>query len=109
MCDSEMADDLALLVNAANQLATLLRRLHSYTLQKGLTVNPDKSKIVEFNNKVPGQLFWEGKPIEKVSEFKYLGILFDRKGGMSRAALRMQEPFAKAMAKVRTLIKRTAG
>jgi hypothetical protein len=47
--DSEMADDLALLANAAMQLTILLQQLNVYSKNRGLAVNPDKSKIVEFN------------------------------------------------------------
>lgn len=103
---SEIADDLALFANVAAQLVTLLNRLHLYSLRKGLTVKPDKSNILESNHRVPEQFFREEQPIEKVSEFKYLGILFHREGHMMRAAARMQEPCAKAMAKVRKLVKR---
>jgi hypothetical protein len=49
---------------------------------------------------------WNGEPLEVVREFQYSGILFHQSGVMGRAAVRMQGPFAKVMAKVRTLVKR---
>ena len=51
---------------------------------------------------------WEGRPLEIVSEFKYLGTIFHDTGSMVHAATRMHQPFAAAMAKVRTLVRKEA-
>ena len=43
------ADDLTLTANDPVQLQKMLRRLESYAARKGLTVNVQKSYIVNFN------------------------------------------------------------
>ena len=56
------ADDLTLTANDPVQLQKMLRRLESYAARKGLTVNVQKSYIVNFNaymrTEIPQFLFF---------------------------------------------------
>lgn len=58
--------------------------LDGYLRRKGLTLNASKSKIMRFR-KGGGRVrkvswWWEGKVIEEIKEFKYLGYVFQRNG-----------------------------
>ena len=92
------ADDLTLLSNPKN-LQNMLNSLSAYALRKGLTVNVQKSQVVVFNpSRRAGaehnlEFMLNSKPLEIVSEFKFLGVVFHEAGGMASAAEYAVRPF----------------
>ena len=90
------ADDLTLTANAPVQLQKMLRRLESYAARKGLTVNVQKSYIVNFNSAVPVfRLF--NQELGKRDSFTYLGMLFDKHMNLHHAATHALRPFNAAL------------
>ena len=79
-CNSEISlhyllylDDLAVMSLSQEGLQNSLNKLEGYCNEWYLVVSIEKTKIVVFNK--TGKLFkCEGKHIELVTEFKYLGI-----------------------------------
>jgi hypothetical protein len=88
------ADDLTLFATDAYALRGMLRVLEEYSQKKGLTVNASKSYIMEFNGR-PGtnEFKYKDKVIETVTEFKYLGVVFNRDGSMKHADRQMSRVF----------------
>lgn len=66
-------------------MRAMLARLERYVKEKGLEVNVGKSKIMRFRRgggrKKEIRWRWEGKEVEKVREYKYLGYIFQSNGG----------------------------
>jgi hypothetical protein len=46
--DLELADDLTLLANSAEDIRVFLNRLHAYAIRKRLIVNAEKTKVMVF-------------------------------------------------------------
>ena len=78
------ADDTVILSNSAKDLQQSLNNLESYCLDWRLKVNPNKTKITIFGGrKVKKDKYnfkYDGKDIEQVDQFKYLGIVFKFNG-----------------------------
>lgn len=101
-CD--YADDIVALSNEASHLQSQLDNFYTYTQQKGLTLNANKTKILVFfsNDQSPLPIFfYNGVPLETVKEFKYLGVILTRNGKMKSAAEQMARNFMGAIARVR--------
>lgn len=79
------ADDVVLLAEEEGDMRAMMARLERYVRGKGLEVNVGKSKIMRFKRgggrKKKIRWRWEGKEIEEVREFKYLGYVFQSNGG----------------------------
>jgi len=79
------ADDLVLLAEEEEGMRAMMARLEGYIKGKGLEVNREKTKIMRFRRrggrKKKVGWYWEGKRVEEVSTFKYLGYVFQRNGG----------------------------
>lgn len=61
--------------------------LKKFLRERELKVNVDKTKMIVFNRKrkeKKEKWLWEGKEIEEVQSFKYLGFNFNRKGEYSK-------------------------
>ena len=97
------ADDLTLTANDPVQLQKMLRRLESYAARKGLTVNVQKSYIVNFNayrnSAVP--VFRLCNQELKRDSFTYLGMLFDKHMNLHHAASHALRPFNAAIRRVK--------
>ena len=77
------ADDTVLLSESKTDLQNQLDALYEYCNLWKLKVNIDKSKIMVFSKgRLPNNLEfkYDGKILEIVNEFTYLGILFSRSG-----------------------------
>ena len=78
------ADDAALLSETANGLQKSFDDLNEYCLKWILSINIDKTKIVVFRKggQLGGECKWsiDGKEIEIVSTFNYLGVVFSSGG-----------------------------
>ncbi|XP_071581724.1 uncharacterized protein [Temnothorax nylanderi] len=78
------ADDLVLLAKSVDGMKEMIRRLERYLRRKKLQLNTEKSKIMCFKRgggrgKEVGWE-WEGKRLEEVREYKYLGYELRRNG-----------------------------
>jgi hypothetical protein len=80
----QYADDVALVASSELELALLLARLAEYCYKRGLTINYNKSKVMELLHRPhasashfsfqPPMQGAQPQQLEIVSEFKYLGI-----------------------------------
>jgi len=78
------ADDMVLIAEEEDEMKAMIARFERYIKEKGLTVNAGKSKMMRFG-KGRGRMKkvnwrWEGKVIEEVKKFNYLGYVFQRNG-----------------------------
>jgi len=81
------ADDLVLMSETVAGLQNQLDALEIFCRDRGLTVNVAKTKVLTF---VPlgttaGLLTYAGREIERVTSFKYLGVVVDASGNFSDA------------------------
>lgn len=77
------ADDTVLMAESDSELQTLLDTFYHYCITWKMKVNVDKTKIVIFSKgrmPVNLQFKYNGKDIEIVKDFNYLGIYFSRSG-----------------------------
>ena len=99
------ADDLILTANDPVQLQKMLRSLESYAARKGLTVNVQKSYIVNFNayrnSAVPVFRLYNQELEEMRDSFTYLGMLFDKHMNLHHAASHAFRPFNAALRRVK--------
>ena len=74
----QFADDLALVATSATELQTAIDALDRYCKENFLNINVDKTKILIFHRgRLPKLAFYlNGKEIEQVSSFTYLGFTF---------------------------------
>jgi len=86
------ADDLALLATSAAQLQSLLDALHDFCVEYDMEVNVAKTEIVVFGRtqfdkpaNLHGRWKFNGQPVHVSDEFKYLGVVFHSKKGVSAA------------------------
>ena len=95
------ADDTVILCDSETNMNQALTALHSYCSDWKLKVNCDKTKIVVFSrgqvqtNRYNFQL--GGEDIEVVSEYKYLGVLFNYNGRFRKGELALKEQATKAL------------
>ena len=73
LCDTDYADDLALLSNTLEEAQLFLIRLEVAVAQIGLHVNEDKTKYMTFNHHDGFLITLAGNDLDKVDDFKYLG------------------------------------
>ena len=79
--DLDFADDLALLSHSHQQMKAKTKDLVQISQKTGLKVHPDKTKILKINPTVQEDMEINGKPLEEVESFTYLGSIIDKKGG----------------------------
>lgn len=74
------ADDIVIIAESSYMMKMMLNRMYMYLDKNNLKINMEKTKIMIFN-KPPGKVpktdrfYRNGKEIEKVLEYKYLGII----------------------------------
>jgi len=79
------ADDVVLLANNEEGIKEMMKKFRKYIQERGLELNTDKSKIMR-GRKAGGRkknikFTWEGKDIEEVKEFNYLGYTLQKNNG----------------------------
>ena len=76
------ADDTIILSETSSGLQAALNELFNYCNESKLTVNEDKTKIMCITQKENRDLkfHYNGKELEIVEEFTYLGVKFTNKG-----------------------------
>ena len=81
------ADDIALFSYSAQGLQAQLDILQKFCCMRGLTVNVAKTKVIVFESRRSQSptFTYDGEEVERVEEFKYLGICFHATRGMSCA------------------------
>ena len=103
------ADDTVLIAETADGLQKMLDALLTYTKKWNLTVNIDKTKILVFKNgkKLTGHVNWtyDGKNIEVVDQFNYLGMLFNYNGKFTQTQRHVAEQGRKALFAISSTLK----
>ncbi len=83
------ADDLVLMSNTHRGLQNCLRKLDHYCSKWGLVINADKSKVMIMKKGTPdnnSEVFTlGGSQLEKVNQYKYLGVISTHNGKFKRA------------------------
>ena len=78
------ADDVCLLSTSGVGASRLLECFDKFCKEWNLCISKEKTKVVEFRRKgsraIGRNLMLEGKTIERVKRFKYLGVVFDEGG-----------------------------
>ena len=73
ICDTDFADDLALLSNSLEQAQELLTRLENAAKQIGLHINNSKTEYMLFNQDEGDLKTLDGDVLNQVEDFQYLG------------------------------------
>ena len=73
ICDTDFADDLALLSNSLEQAQELLTRLENAAKQIGLHINNSKTEYMLFNQDEGDLKALDGDVLNQVEDFQYLG------------------------------------
>ena len=82
------ADDTVLLAESAEELQAALNAMFLYCKTWNLSVNPTKSEVVVFeksNYKNDYVFMYNGKTLDVDADFRYLGMIFDRKSKFFKA------------------------
>ena len=86
-CNIVYADDLAICCHSVESLQACLDNLLVYCTRNLLKVNVSKTKIVKFRHggrlSRNDKLIYNNQEVDFVSKFKYLGVMFQTKGGNS--------------------------
>ncbi|KAK6172852.1 hypothetical protein SNE40_016429 [Patella caerulea] len=94
------ADDTVLLSESPENLQNMLNTLSNYCYENNLNVNVNNSKIVIFKNggKIRENETWtyEGKDLEIVKSFNYLGVVFNHNGKFSLTQKTIAQQASKA-------------
>ena len=94
------ADDTVIMSENRNDMKTALKVFEQYCEEWKLTVNIEKTKVLIFSNgKLSKQdiYFFQGKKLEIVKEYKYLGIFFSNGGSFDKTKKYLREQAIKAM------------
>ena len=79
--DLDYADDVALISSRFADLQEKTDRLVATAGFVGLKINPRKTKTLRMNHRCTGYIRIEGKEVEDVESFVYLGSVLDKLGG----------------------------
>ena len=97
------ADDIVLLSETAEGLQNSLDKLSRYCKKWGMEINTDKTKSLVFNS--TGRLFpvtfmIDNQLINKVKQYRYLGVMFNASGSFSDAKEELYKRGLKALFKM---------
>ncbi|MCW4345840.1 MAG: reverse transcriptase family protein [Candidatus Thiodiazotropha endolucinida] len=102
------ADDIVLFASSAEELQEGLDVLADYCQRWKLKINVSKTKVMVFRKggMLPRHLifYYEGEPLEIVSKFKYLGIVFTTGGSFAEAQTTLAGQAQKAIFKMNQYI-----
>ena len=79
--DLDFADDIALLSSTRQHIQTKTDKLAHEAERVGLTINVDKCKLLRINSRNNDMVEVNGKGIEDVDRFVYLGATVSKEGG----------------------------
>lgn len=77
------ADDVVLVAKNRGAITNMLGTLKRFLRDRSLRLNTDKTKIMVFNREKKEKRerwTWEGRELEEVQAYKYLGFVFNRNG-----------------------------
>ena len=98
------ADDIALCADSPGRLQNLLDMLSVFCKRWGLAINLNKSKIMVFRRggilKRCEKWYFNGKNVEVVSQYKYLGVLFTTMLSWSSSQRNLAAQARKALAAI---------
>ena len=105
------ADDLVLMSTSKAGLQRKFDKLGQYCDDWRLTVNTDKTKVMQVSNgaKLPSpssSIKFKNSPLAFINTYKYLGIVFDSVGNFNAARQNMYERGQKALFKLKSVIDR---
>ena len=81
------ADDFAIIASSVEELQATLSALHSYCNTWRLQVSISKTKVMYVGGEsTPPNVTYAGEPLENVSSFEYLGVVFQSNGKWDIAA-----------------------
>ena len=90
----EFADDIALISTTQNQMQRQTDKLSESAKRVGLNISKKKIRVLKINCKNNNPIkFQDGKTIQEVSEFEYLGATMSNDGGADKD---MQKRLSKA-------------
>ena len=98
------ADDLVLLSENENDLRKMLQVLEMYCKDNKLTINCEKSKCMIFNKTgrlIRSNFSLNGKDLENVRSYKYLGFLFTPSGEITSGLHDLRDRAFKAFMKLK--------
>ncbi|VDP29476.1 unnamed protein product [Schistosoma margrebowiei] len=79
--DLDFADDLALLSQTQQQMLEKTNSVAATSAAVGLNIHKGKSKVLRYNTECTGPITIDGKDLEDVKTFTYLGSIIDEHGG----------------------------
>ena len=82
--DLDFADDIALLSTNAAHSQEKVTRLLDWAKRTGLYINQKKTQVMKINVTVPGTTSIEGKVLEEVDDFTYLGSVISSDNGAKK-------------------------
>ena len=94
------ADDTVLLSDTSRGLQNALSGLELYCKTWKLKVNSAKTKVMVFGSRTKDhnyQFLYEGKTLEIVKTYKYLGVLFDENGSFNKCKQQQKSQAERAM------------
>ena len=103
--DLDFADDLALVSSKHSHLQEKTDRLGNFAAQAGLTVSTSKTQVMFINPKVTAPTTINGKPLESVDDFTYLGSLISKDNGAQKDIKARLGKAQGAFARLRTIWK----
>ena len=80
MDDLDFADDLALLSHNHQEMQAKTSDLHHTSVQIGLMINKQKTRILRINAGTDEPVTIEGAELGEVESFTYLGSIIDKSG-----------------------------
>ena len=93
------ADDICLLAPSTQALQSILNLLYAKLKNIGLSVNIEKCKYIVFKKhksiNINSTVSLEGEVVERVSEYKYLGIILSEDNSINKDINRATESFLK--------------
>eukprot|EP00983_Pelagomonas_calceolata_P073472 1152152-Pelagomonas_calceolata.AAC.1 len=96
------ADDLSSTFNDPGGMQVVLNRVLAYAIRKGLTVNTSKSEVMHLNNvDIPEK---EQKRKKRKKQFKYLGMLVDKRMNLKVSEENAVRPYMAAQQRIKEFV-----
>lgn len=101
LCTLLYADDLVMISDSIGRVQSQINSLTQFCKSWGMKVNFNKTKVIVFKKggivKQNEKLYYEGKQLEVVSQYKYLGLLFTPKLSWAKATKTLSLQAEKAL------------
>ncbi|XP_011705265.1 PREDICTED: uncharacterized protein LOC105460512, partial [Wasmannia auropunctata] len=100
------ADDIVTIANNREAMQDIMGTMKKFVKERNLELIVDKTKMLVFNRKRKEKYekwLWDGKTIEEVQEFKYLGFMINNKGNYKEHIKEMRRKSRMVVRKVWSL------